>query len=184
VGLEHRLAGFFFKREYLVWENSFKINKGVRSMNKSLDRILDANLNRAREGLRVAEELARLGLEDAVLQRRLKVLRHGITAAEKNLATGRPLILSRAAARDPGNRSQFKFEKKRGLTADLVQANLRRCQEALRVLEEISAMRKAGAGMRFKRLRFQAYDLERDFIERLISLKRDKELLSGRKKKI
>ncbi len=153
-------------------------------MNKSLDRILDANLNRAREGLRVAEELARLGLEDAVLQRRLKTLRHGITAAEKKLTTGRPLILSRAAERDPGNRSQFKFEKQRGSAADLVRANLRRCQEALRVLEEICAARKAGTGMRFKRLRFQAYDLERDFIERLISLKRDKELLSGRKKKI
>ncbi|MCK5219090.1 hypothetical protein KAR10_06190 [bacterium] len=145
-------------------------------MNKSLDRILDANLNRAREGLRVTEELARLGLEDAGLQRRIKTLRHRITAAEKSI-TSRLLILSRAAARDPGNRSRFKFEKQRGSAADLVRANLRRCQEALRVLEEISTVRKAGTGLRFKRLRFQVYDLERDFIKRLIATKKEPPLV-------
>ena len=42
-------------------------------------RIIDANLNRAAEGLRVLEDIARLGLNDASLSERLKTLRHELT---------------------------------------------------------------------------------------------------------
>jgi thiamine-phosphate pyrophosphorylase len=48
-----------------------------------LPRLIDANLNRAREGLRVLEDLARFELDDAALSERAKQIRHGIrTAAE------------------------------------------------------------------------------------------------------
>ena len=41
-------------------------------------RIIDANLNRTGEGLRVLEELARLALDDAALTQQLKDMRHSM----------------------------------------------------------------------------------------------------------
>ena len=41
-------------------------------------RIIDANLNRIGEGLRVLEELARLMLNDAILTQQLKNMRHDL----------------------------------------------------------------------------------------------------------
>ena len=46
---------------------------------KKVYRILDANLNRAREGIRVAEDVARLYLNSESLARKFKSLRHRIT---------------------------------------------------------------------------------------------------------
>ncbi|MGB2829294.1 MAG: thiamine phosphate synthase, partial [Phycisphaerae bacterium] len=48
---------------------------------QSVYRILDANANRAREALRVAEEAARFALERADLAETLKRLRHDLRAA-------------------------------------------------------------------------------------------------------
>ncbi|MGB2781151.1 MAG: thiamine phosphate synthase, partial [Phycisphaerae bacterium] len=48
---------------------------------QSVYRILDANANRAREALRVAEEAARFALERADLAEALKRLRHDLRAA-------------------------------------------------------------------------------------------------------
>ena len=44
-------------------------------------RIIDANANRAREALRLLEDLARFSLDDAALSKRAKSIRHGLTAA-------------------------------------------------------------------------------------------------------
>ena len=49
----------------------------------SICRILDANLNRAQEGLRVCEEYVRFALEDPVLSQELKNLRHRLQEAER-----------------------------------------------------------------------------------------------------
>jgi len=46
-------------------------------------RVLDANFNRAREGLRVTEEVARFILEDPQLTARLKDLRHRLITLQK-----------------------------------------------------------------------------------------------------
>ncbi len=135
-------------------------------MRSSVDRILDANLNRAREGLRVAEEVARLLIGDPRLQAALKSVRHGITAAARELGD-LPLLRSRDAAGDPGARSFTRGEKTRKNMEDLVRANLRRSQEALRVLEEMSKLKPKAAGARFKRLRFRTYSLEQALLLRL-----------------
>ena len=42
-------------------------------------RIIDANLNRAREGLRVCEDISRFALGDKTATRALKSIRHGAT---------------------------------------------------------------------------------------------------------
>ena len=49
-------------------------------------RIIDANLNRAREGLRAVEEYARFVVEDAAATERLKTLRHDLARAASGAA--------------------------------------------------------------------------------------------------
>ncbi len=123
-------------------------------------RVLDANCNRAREGLRVVEDLARLVWEDATAQRRVKRLRHALRDAEDRV----PLAArarNRDAARDPGAGLTLRSEAARANWLDLAWANLRRSQEALRVLEEMAKLRPRRLDARqFKRLRFETYALE------------------------
>ncbi|HRJ79623.1 MAG TPA: thiamine phosphate synthase, partial [Planctomycetota bacterium] len=60
-------------------------------------RILDANLNRAREGLRTAEEYARFILNDSTAQQSLKAVRRKLEELLKALGPAAPALL---AARD------------------------------------------------------------------------------------
>ncbi len=124
-------------------------------------RALDANCNRAREGFRVAEDVARFVLDDPRLLNRLKKMRHEVTAAEKTLFKSAEL---RAAARnvekDLGRGNVEKREKVRSNPRELLRANLKRAQEALRSLEEFSKLLKHPASARFKRLRYECYRVE------------------------
>ena len=102
-------------------------------------RALDANCNRVREGLRVAEDVARFILNDSTLLKRLKKIRHAVTAAEKALfASGKLRLLARDVERDLGKGTPEKKEKIRNSSKELLTANLKRAQEALRSLEEFS----------------------------------------------
>ena len=70
-------------------------------MNTELKRILDANLNRAKEGLRVAEEYTRMVLNDSRLSSEVKKLRHQL----QNIFTAKELALfrqTRDSVNDPG----------------------------------------------------------------------------------
>ncbi len=124
----------------------------------TLWRALDANANRAREGLRVAEDVARFLWDDAPLTATLKKLRHGVTAAETRLfrSVGRR-ISSRDVAGDPGRGNREKSEKTRRGSRGLFLANLKRSQEALRSLEEFAKLLHRGESKTFKRLRYAAY---------------------------
>jgi thiamine-phosphate pyrophosphorylase len=135
-------------------------------MTTGLERILDANLNRAREGLRVGEELARFVLEHAGLQRDFKALRHALAAAGR-AAGGETWVRARKADRDPGADVRLSRPAPRRTPADLARANLRRAEEALRVLEELSALHAPADGRRFQRLRFRAYVLEQRLLAAL-----------------
>ncbi|HVM32725.1 MAG TPA: thiamine-phosphate pyrophosphorylase [bacterium] len=128
---------------------------------KSLIRALDANCNRAREGLRVAEDVARFLWDDPALLKRLKRLRHAVTQAEKSLLKS---AKGRAAARDVekdlGRGTREKSEKKRSSPEDLLRANLKRAQEALRSLEEFSKLLGSPICARFKKIRYECYRVE------------------------
>jgi len=63
-------------------------------------RIIDANLNRASEGLRVLEDVARLVLNDAAISEQLKTMRHRLV--EGDLAINKQLIGARDAEGDVG----------------------------------------------------------------------------------
>ena len=55
-------------------------------------RIIDANLNRIGEGLRLLEDLARLLLNDATLTQQLKTMRHGLVIIDTQALKGRSHI--------------------------------------------------------------------------------------------
>jgi thiamine-phosphate pyrophosphorylase len=127
----------------------------------SVFRALDANCNRAREGFRVAEDVARFVMNDPRLLERLKKLRHGVTLAEKSLF-GSPKLRSlvRDVEKDLGRGNREKTEKARANAGELLKANLKRAQEALRSLEEFSKLIQHPASVQFKRLRYESYKIE------------------------
>jgi thiamine-phosphate pyrophosphorylase len=130
---------------------------------QKVQRALDANCNRVREGLRVAEDVARFLLDDPKLLNRLKKLRHQVTEAEKSLFTSDRLRrVSRDVAGDLGRGTKESSEKKRGNAGDLLKANLKRAQEGLRSLEEFSKLLGHPAALKFKKIRYECYRIEED----------------------
>ena len=124
-------------------------------------RALDANCNRAREGFRVAEDVARFVFNDSKLLARLKKLRHEVTALEKTLfKSSRLRLAARDVEKDMGKGNREKGEKSRATPRELFRANLKRAQEALRSLEEFTKLLKHPASARFKRLRYECYRIE------------------------
>ncbi len=134
------------------------------TMDEKVLRILDANANRAREGLRVVEEHLRLVRDNAELTARLKNLRHEVTDVIISMGLDENLIKARESETDVGAGSSADAETKRLGMEHIVTANLRRSQEALRVLEEYAKLVSREASARFKRLRFETYSLEREII--------------------
>lgn len=118
-------------------------------------RILDANLDRAREGLRIVEEWCRFGLNDQNTASSCKDMR-------QELASWHTLELrsARDTINDVGTNLTHPQEKERENIEDLLQANLCRVQEALRVLEEYGKLYDGEFAGAMKQLRYQVYTLE------------------------
>jgi thiamine-phosphate pyrophosphorylase len=127
-------------------------------------RILDANANRAREALRVAEEAARFALERPDLAEALKRLRHDLRAALAPL-DARALLQARDTAGDVGTAISTPDEARRESTRDVARAAFKRLAESLRVLEEYAKVADAQVAAAVERLRYRAYDLEKRFEE-------------------
>lgn len=134
----------------------------VMAADAKIYRILDANANRAREGLRVVEEFLRLVRDNADFTLRLKRLRHSVTDAVASMNIDEKLIGARQSDADVGATEPVGSEGNRHDFGHIVAANLRRSQEALRVLEEYSKLVSANAAAEFKRIRFEIYTLEKD----------------------
>jgi thiamine-phosphate pyrophosphorylase len=127
---------------------------------RALKRILDANANRCAEGLRVIEELARFVLEDEALQREMKRIRHEVRDAARGF--GINLVGSRDSMTDVGRRTTSKTEGERDSLDGVANANFSRVQEALRVLEEYGKLIDTEVSLRFKALRFDIYNAQKD----------------------
>lgn len=135
-------------------------------MNRSLLRILDANYNRAKEAVRVAEDIARFYLGDSRLTARLKRVRHDLTRALWGLGVpDRNLVKARNSKEDVGARSLIHDKKNPGWK-DLYGSNLKRAQEAARVLEELSKMVRPRQARVFQALRFRLYELEKTSLQK------------------
>ena len=134
-------------------------------------RILDANLNRSREGLRVCEEVVRFVLQDKALTARLKKLRHAVSHGIQKLpASYQEIVAARDVRRDVGKKSS-RLEHRRKDARGLFIANMERAKESLRVLEEISKLIDVPASVFFKKMRFGTYAIEHESLRRLETLR-------------
>lgn len=135
-------------------------------MKKSLLRIIDANYNRAKEGIRVAEDIARFYFRDARLTGRFKRVRHDLTKAFLGFRVpDRRLVEARNSREDVGRLSLIR-DKKRPGWRDLLLSNLKRAEEAARVLEEFSKMVEPKKTAAFQRIRFRLYELEKETLRK------------------
>ncbi|MCR4400369.1 MAG: hypothetical protein QHH05_06535 [Syntrophomonadaceae bacterium] len=123
-------------------------------------RIIDANLNRAREGVRVAEDVLRYGLDCRQLWLQLKQVRLALGQLQRELESRCQLVAARDVAGDVGEGLSLAQEASRVDLGSLVTANLKRAQEALRVLEEVTKLTAPDASGRCKALRYDLYRLE------------------------
>ncbi len=125
-------------------------------------RLLDANLNRAREGLRVVEDTARFIWEDEKLYKRVRALRHElhkVTALSYKF-----LVSARESETDSGREMK---EASRASLGAVVSANVRRAEEAVRVLEEYSKIFSRQAAPKLKRIRYAIYTLEKEVVKKI-----------------
>ncbi|MBI4062957.1 MAG: thiamine-phosphate pyrophosphorylase [Elusimicrobia bacterium] len=128
-------------------------------------RVLDANLSRALEGLRVLEDIARFILLNKKLSKQLKNLRHELAKLFKPL--NRQMVGSRLRGKDPGAALDSLLTKQRASLEDLVAANAKRCEQALRVLEESSKHQEWKFAKRLEKIRYQIYQLEKELVTKL-----------------
>jgi len=131
------------------------------AMDSALLRILDANFNRAREGLRVLEEHARLGLDDAGLTSRLKNLRHALAAAGRAFGD-ETLLAARDIQHDVGTDIGTESERTRAYAGQVVAAAAKRVGESLRCLEEYGKILSPDAAASVERLRYEVYAVEQE----------------------
>src|SRR6056297_2308265 len=106
---------------------------------EKLYRVLDANCNRLREALRIVEECFRFVYANEPLTVELKQLRHRVKEFERQLDAVQ-LLGGRDTATDPFSRENRPEEMDRSNLNRLLTANLKRAQEAARVLEEFSKL--------------------------------------------
>ena len=128
-------------------------------MQAAVCRILDANLDRAREGLRIVEEWCRFGLNSARLSEECKQLRQELASWHSA-----ELRAARDTPGDPGTELTHPQEQQRGSIDVLLQANFCRVEEALRVLEEYGKLYHPKMGGSFKQMRYRVYTLESSLI--------------------
>jgi thiamine-phosphate pyrophosphorylase len=129
-------------------------------------RIIDANLNRIGEGLRVLEEVSRLVLNSGDLSQQLKNLRHGLVIIEPVLE--QKLIQARDAAGDVGKDLEVPGEAKQRDLSAMVVANSRRVQESLRVMEELAKLPALALDSeKYKQARFSLYTIEKELLSLL-----------------
>ena len=139
-------------------------------------RMIDANLNRSSEGLRVLEDVARFLLNNSEVHQRLRTLRHGLAQETKSLKV--ILLSQRDSENDVGHlyptapvdrELDMKTTSLQGLL-DLVTANAKRVEESLRVIEELAKLSHISTMLNstsFEQARFALYALERDLISRI-----------------
>ncbi len=142
-------------------EESLSLVDSVERMETA--RILDACANRAREALRVLEDYCRFVLDDAFLTRTLKETRHELASVLSELSPTL-LLAARETQCDVGTEVSTPSEQRRDSPREVVQANVKRLQEALRGLEEYGKIHSPSLGQALERIRYRAYTLERALV--------------------
>jgi hypothetical protein len=134
----------------------------------NLLRIIDANLNRAREGLRVCEDVARFSLQNKDAAKTLKTIRHAATnLVLKSKKISFPRLLSeRDTAKDKTKFIDFTPGRKIEIS-DVFMSNIERVKESLRVLEECFKIIDEKISRGYRKLRFDVYDAEKRIVKKI-----------------
>lgn len=125
-------------------------------------RLLDANLNRASEGLRVLEDIARFILDDTTYSRACRLARHELARLAMPYDT--MLLSERDSAGDTGRDAPSAAGVNARDLVAIVRANAKRAEESLRVIEELA---RGGTGRiqieaaAVERIRYSTYELEK-----------------------
>ncbi|MDU7071093.1 thiamine-phosphate pyrophosphorylase [Campylobacter ureolyticus] len=130
-------------------------------METKIYRIIDANLNRFKEGIRVVEDIQRYVFNDKELSLKLKNLRH--LENLKSLKLQINCLNSRDANLDVLKKS-INLELQRKDLSSVLTANLKRSQESARVLEEIFKLIDLENSQVFKNARYELYSLEKEIL--------------------
>ena len=131
-------------------------------MKSHILRIIDANYNRAKEGIRVCEDVARFVLGATRLTDLYKSCRHDLTRVLLSLPVSYREIVAERNVREDVGRSSLKLDKKKIKPEDIFSSNIQRAEEAVRVLEEWSKIISVPASRKFQKLRFKLYELEKE----------------------
>jgi len=130
-----------------------------QNLSPKLYRVIDANLNRLKEGIRVVEDLMRYLHDNKELSSKLKSIRH--LAIYENIDA---LLQNRDSINDV-LRPSIDSELKRSDLKSIIIANFKRAQESSRVLEELFKLQSTKESENFKHIRYELYDLEKEVIK-------------------
>jgi len=117
--------------------------------------LIDANLDRAREGLRVMEDWCRFGLKRNDFSVQIKDWRQQLGAHHHNIYRR-----ARLTSEDPAMGVSHPLQKNRSTPEDIFIANSSRVQEALRVLEEFTRITDPKLSEIATRIRYETYEIE------------------------
>lgn len=134
---------------------------------REIYRILDANFNRAREGLRVAEDCGRFALNDPAVTAMAKNLRSDLREVYTRLPLGE-FIISRDTPGDIGTEITSPTEPDRQGLTDVALAACKRLTEALRTIEEYSKVIAPDQVGKIERMRYNGYTLEQRLVQRIM----------------
>jgi len=128
------------------------------NLSPELYRVIDANLNRLKEGIRVVEDIMRYRDNNKLLATQLKELRHK-ARIDENLE----LLRYRDSINDV-LRPSTKSELNRTDILSIIIANFKRAQESSRVLEELFKLLHVEYSENFKYIRYELYNLEKEIV--------------------
>ena len=121
--------------------------------------IIDANLDRAREGLRVLEDWARFGLGENGFVAKIKNYRQIL--GKNHLGIYKQ---SRNQIEDQCKGLTHQEQSKRKTPEQIISSNAGRVQEALRVIEEFSRLHNQELSKIASEIRYEIYTLEIDLL--------------------
>ncbi len=127
-------------------------------LSPELFRVIDANLNRLKEGIRVVEDIIRYKNNDKELSSKLKQLRH-----RSQIKNSEELLKYRDSINDV-LRPSTQSELKRADLKSIIIANIKRAQESSRVLEELYKLHDVNESEKFKTIRYELYTLEKEIV--------------------
>jgi len=129
-----------------------------QNLSPELFRVIDANLNRLKEGIRVVEDIMRYRDNNKEISKKLKELRHAARIDETV-----ELLIHRDSINDV-LRTSTKSELNRTDITSIITANFKRAEESSRVLEELFKLHSAEYSENFKYIRYELYNLEKEIV--------------------